>query len=103
MLAISRFVLRHRAAVAVFWLVMLAAGAVASAKLSGRLSGQFAIPGAQGYQANQAILARYGNGGPGYPEVALVRLPPPGDGARTAIWRACPASLDQRYEQDCYM
>ena len=76
MLAISRFVLRHRAAVAVFWLVMLAAGAVASAKLSGRLSGQFAIPGAPGYQANQAILARYGNGGPGYPEVALVRLPP---------------------------
>jgi len=53
MLGMSRFMLRHRAVVAVFWLVMLAAGAVASAKLSSRLSGQFAIPGAPRYQANQ--------------------------------------------------
>ena len=44
MLGVSRFVLRHRVAVAVFWLVMLLAGAVASAKLGSRLSGQFAIP-----------------------------------------------------------
>jgi len=38
MLAVSRFVLRHKLAVALFWLAVLAAGAVASAKLSGRLS-----------------------------------------------------------------
>ena len=76
MLAVSRFVLRHKLAVAVFWLVVLAAGGAASAKLSGRLSGQFALPGAAGYQASQQILRIYGNGGPGYPEVAMVTLPP---------------------------
>ena len=76
MLAVSRFVLRHKLAVAVFWLVVLAAGGVASAKLSGRLSAQFALPGAASYQANQQILRLYGNGGNGYPEVAVVRLPP---------------------------
>ena len=76
MLAVSRFVLRHKLAVAVFWLVVLAAGGAASAKLSGRLSAQFALPGAPSYQASQQILRIYGNGGPGYPEVAVVTLPP---------------------------
>jgi RND superfamily putative drug exporter len=76
MLAVSRFVLRHKLAVAVFWLVVLAAGGVASAKLSGRLSAQFALPGAASYQASQQILRIYGTGGPGYPEAAVVTLPP---------------------------
>jgi len=76
MLAVSRFVLRHKLAVAVFWLVVLVAGGAASAKLGSRLSGQFALPGAASYQANQQILRLYGNGGNGYPEVAVVRLPP---------------------------
>jgi len=72
----SKFVLRHKLAVAVFWLVVLVAGGAASAKLGSRLSGQFALPGAASYQANQQILRLYGNGGNGYPEVAVVRLPP---------------------------
>jgi RND superfamily putative drug exporter len=76
MLAVSRFVLRHRLAVGVFWLVVLVAGGAASATLGSRLSGQFALPGAASYQANQRILRLYGNGGGGYPEVAVVRLPP---------------------------
>jgi len=38
MLAISRFVLRHKGAVVVFWLAVLVAGGAASAKLSSRLS-----------------------------------------------------------------
>jgi hypothetical protein len=44
MLAVSRFVLRHKLAVAVFWLAVLAAGGAASAKLSGRLSAQGGCP-----------------------------------------------------------
>jgi uncharacterized membrane protein YdfJ with MMPL/SSD domain len=40
----SGFVLRHKLAVVVFWLAVLAAGGVASAKLSSRLSAQFALP-----------------------------------------------------------
>jgi RND superfamily putative drug exporter len=62
--------------VAVFWLVVLVAGGAASAGLAGRLSGQFPLPGTMSYQANQQILRLYGNGGSGYPEVTVVRLPP---------------------------
>jgi hypothetical protein len=50
MLAVSRFVLRHKLAVVIFWLVVLAAGGAAAAKLPGRLSAQFALPGAASYQ-----------------------------------------------------
>jgi hypothetical protein len=37
MLGVSRFLVRHKTAVATFWLVMLQAGPVASAKLGRRL------------------------------------------------------------------
>ena len=99
MLAVSRFVLRHRLAVVVFWLAVLAAGAVASAKLSSRLSAQFTLPGAESYRANQQILRLYGNGGPGYPEVTVVRLPPgqavSGASGRAALGRAFAAVARQ--------
>jgi putative drug exporter of the RND superfamily len=62
MLAMSRFVLRHKGAVTVFWLVILVAGGAASAKLSSRLSPSFALPGAASYQANQQILRLYASG-----------------------------------------
>jgi len=86
MRALSGFVLRHRLAVAAFWIAVLAAGSVASAHLSGRLSGQFALPSAPSYRANQEILRLYGNGGDGYPEAAVVTLPP-GDAADSAAGR----------------
>ena len=76
MRAVSGFVLRHKRVVALFWLVILVAGGVASARLASRLSAQFPLPGTASYQANQQILRLYGNGGSGYPEVAVVRLPP---------------------------
>jgi putative drug exporter of the RND superfamily len=65
MAGLSRFVLRHKLVVAVFWLAVLAVGVVASARLSGRLSAQFALPGAASYRADQQIMRDYGNGGPG--------------------------------------
>jgi len=37
MLAVSRFVLRHKLAVVAFWIVVLAGGVFASSHLSGRL------------------------------------------------------------------
>jgi putative drug exporter of the RND superfamily len=85
-LAISRFVLRHKGAVVAFWLAVLVAGGAASAKLSSRLSPEFALPGAASYQANQQILRLYGNGGSGNPEVVVVRLPP-GNGAASPAMR----------------
>ena len=87
MLAVSRFVLRHKLVVVGFWAVVLAAGVLASARLSARLSGQFALPSAASYQANQQILRTYGNGGDGYPEAAAVTLPP-GEAAGNNAGRA---------------
>ena len=99
MLGVSRFVLRHKMAVALFWLVVLLAGVVASAKLSSRLSGQFAIPGAASYQANVKIQDMYGNGNAGYPEVVLVRLPagvsPAQPAGHAALGRAFAAVASQ--------
>ena len=93
MAGLSRFVLRHKLAVAVFWLAVLAAGAFASARLGGRLSAQFALPGTASYQADQQILRLYGNGGPGYPEVVAVRLPPGQAAASPAGRRAVGAAF----------
>ncbi len=87
MLTVSRLVLRHKLLVAGFWLAVLAAGVFASAQLGSRLSQQVTIPGAAGYQANLRISRLYGNGGPGYPEVAVVTLPP-GEPAASAGGRA---------------
>src|SRR5215470_10261422 len=86
MLAVSRFVLRHKLAVVAFWVAALAVGVIASARLSGHLSGQFAMPSAPSYRANQQILRAYGNGGGSYPEVAAVTLPP-GNTAGSAAGR----------------
>jgi putative drug exporter of the RND superfamily len=93
MAGLSRFVLRHKLVVAVFWLAVLAVGVVASARLSGRLSAQFALPGAASYQADQQILRNYGNGGPGYPEIVVVRLPPGQPAASPAGRRALGAAF----------
>jgi RND superfamily putative drug exporter len=86
MCSVSRFVLGHKLAVVAFWIAVLAAGVIASAHLTARLSGQFAMPSAPSYQANQQILRLYGNGGDGYPEVVLVTLPP-GETAGSAAGR----------------
>lgn len=45
MAGLSRFVLRHKLVVTVFWLVVLAVGVVASARLSRRLLRVPARPG----------------------------------------------------------
>jgi putative drug exporter of the RND superfamily len=72
---LSRFVLRHRLAVALVWLVVLTVGVATASKVSGRLSQEFSVPSAPSYPVNQQILATYGSGGDGYPEVAVITLP----------------------------
>src|SRR5690349_15549230 len=93
MAGLSRFVLRHKVVVAVFWLAVLAVGVFDAERLSGRLSDQFALPGAASYQADQQIVRDYGNGGPGYPEVIVVRLPPGLAAASAAGRRALGAAF----------
>jgi RND superfamily putative drug exporter len=75
MVRFSRFVLRHRLAVTLSWLVLFIAGGVAAGSLSGQLSHDFSFPGTDADRANAAILSSYGNGAGAYPLVPVVVLP----------------------------
>ena len=57
---LARFVLRHRAIVAVFWLVALIAGAATSSTTVSRLTVDFSLPGQPGYETSKQILDTYG-------------------------------------------
>jgi RND superfamily putative drug exporter len=59
---LARFVLRHRALVAVFWLVALIAGGATSSTTVSRLIVDFSLPGEPGYETSKQILDTYGNG-----------------------------------------
>jgi RND superfamily putative drug exporter len=58
----TRFVLRHRALVAVFWLIALLAGGATSSTTVSRLIVDFSLPGQPGYETSKQILQTYGNG-----------------------------------------
>jgi putative drug exporter of the RND superfamily len=59
---LAGFVLRHRALVAIAWLVLLVAGGVTSATTVDRLTVDFSLPGQPGYETEKQIVATYGNG-----------------------------------------
>jgi RND superfamily putative drug exporter len=74
MIRFSHFVLRHKLAVTLFWLVLFLAGGAASGKLSGQLSHDFTFPDTAADKANHAVLASYGNGASTDPLVPVVVL-----------------------------
>jgi RND superfamily putative drug exporter len=57
---LARFVLRHRALVAVLWLVALIAGGATSSKTVDRLTVDFSLPGQPGYETTKQIQSTYG-------------------------------------------
>jgi RND superfamily putative drug exporter len=75
MTTLSRFVLRHKRLVGLFWLVVLVAGLAGSSRVSNHLSTEFSLPGEKSYQAAVAIQRLYGNGGDAQPLVPVVTLP----------------------------
>ncbi len=75
MTRLAEFVLRHRLAVALFWLVMLPIGGLAATQTSKRLTLDFSLPGQPGYQTEKQILATFGNGGSNPPTIAVVTVP----------------------------
>jgi RND superfamily putative drug exporter len=89
---LSRFLLRHRLAVGLFWLAVLVVGMASAGTVPGRLATDFSLPGARSYEANQAILRVYGNGGDARPLVPVVTLPAgttvDSPGVRPALARA---------------
>ncbi len=73
---VARFVLTHRRAVIVAWLVVFLAGGMAASKISSRLSVDFSLPGQPGYETAVKVLHTYGNGGENPPSIAVVTVPP---------------------------
>ena len=72
---LSHFVLAHKRLVALSWLAIFVAGVIATPHVTNRLSLEFSLPGSKGFEANEAIVSRYGNGGPAAPLVPVVTLP----------------------------
>ena len=62
MLRLTDFVLRHKALVAVFWLLVMVAGGATSSQTAERLSFDFSLPGQQGYETEKQLLELYGTG-----------------------------------------
>ncbi|HEY7042622.1 MAG TPA: MMPL family transporter [Nocardioidaceae bacterium] len=56
---LSSFVLAHRRWVFAFWVVMFVAGVAAAGAVPNRLSYDFSLPGQQGYETEQKIIASY--------------------------------------------
>jgi RND superfamily putative drug exporter len=59
---LARFVLRHKALVALFWVVAMVAGGATSGKTVDRLIVDFSLPGQSGYETESKIVETYGTG-----------------------------------------
>ena len=73
--SISRFVLRHKALVVVFWITMMVAGIVSTGPVGDALSTRFDLPGTESTDVNTEIARTYGAGGFGNPYTIVVNLP----------------------------
>jgi len=60
---LTDLVLRHRALVALAWLVVAVAGAATASTTVDRLSYDFALPGQAAYETNEQIIDTFGGGG----------------------------------------
>ena len=74
MQALTRFVLRHKALVALTWLLLAVAGVMTISGTTHRMTNDFSMPG-QAYQVDNQIVAEYGNGGSQAPYVPVLTVP----------------------------
>ncbi len=75
MAALTRFVLRHRRLVTVFWLLITVVGIASVGSATKALSTEYSVPGREGYETNTTITRSFANGGNSAPLLAVVRLP----------------------------
>src|ERR1700735_1954404 len=87
MVAVGRFVVRHRTAGVVFLFLVALAGVAMVGNVTSRLSSSENLPGIPSYAVSQAILHVYGTGGDNPPDVMVLRLSP-GQRAQSAAGRA---------------
>ena len=72
---LAEFVLRHRRAVLLFWLLVLICGGALAGKTTNRLTVDFSLPGQPGSQTADRIQATLGNGGNTSPYLVSVTMP----------------------------
>ena len=74
MQALTRFVLRHKALVALTWLLIAVAGVMTVGGTTHRMTNDFSMPG-QAFKTDNQIVAEYGNGGSQAPYVPVLTVP----------------------------
>ena len=72
--ALTRFVLRHKALVTLFWVVVAAVGVMTISGTTHRMTNNFSMPG-QAFKVNNQIVSQYGNGGSQAPYVPVITVP----------------------------
>jgi RND superfamily putative drug exporter len=72
--AITRFVLRHKALVTLFWVVVAAVGVMTISGTTHRMTNDFAMPG-QAFKVDNQIARQYGNGGAQAPYLPVITVP----------------------------
>src|SRR3954468_24179979 len=96
MSGVTRFVLKHKRAVVISWVLLTLAGMAAAGPASRALDPEFSVPGGEGWETNVAIAQRYqGTGGNSAPLLPVVTLPT-GQTVDSPGVRAQLAGLDRR-------
>ncbi len=72
--ALTRFVLRHKALVTLFWVVVAAVGVMTISGTTHRMTNNFSMPG-QAFKVDNQIVSQYGNGGSQAPYVPVLTVP----------------------------
>jgi putative drug exporter of the RND superfamily len=72
--ALTRFVLRHKALVTLFWVVVAAVGVMTISGTTHRMTNNFSMPG-QAFMVDNQIISQYGNGGSQAPYVPVITVP----------------------------
>jgi putative drug exporter of the RND superfamily len=72
----AEFVLAHRRWVALFWLLVVVGGGVASGEASKRLTSDYSLPGEPGTKTAKQINQTFGNGGFTAPYLVSLTYPP---------------------------
>jgi RND superfamily putative drug exporter len=75
MQVLTRFVLRHKALVALTWLLIAVAGVMTVNGTIHRMTNDFSMPG-QAFKVDNQIVAQYGNGGSEAPYAPVLTVPP---------------------------
>jgi putative drug exporter of the RND superfamily len=72
--ALTRFVLRHKALVTLFWVVVAAVGVMTISGTTHRMTNNFAMPG-QAFKVDNQLASQYGNGGSQAPYLPVITVP----------------------------